>query len=275
MSRDGHKQHDHGRDHAILVDVTRCTGCETCVAACVAANGKDPRQAERDRATVRDGMSANRLSTILPVDDGRFARKSCMHCLEPSCVSACLVGSLTKTANGPVIYDPSKCIGCRYCMLSCPFHIPRYEWDDTTPLVAKCDMCAERLGKGESPACVAACPHEVLVHGPREELLAEAKRRLAARPGDYLPHVWGEDEFGGTSVLYISDVDLATLDWPADAVGPIPHLTEPLIEKTPIMGITVASCLLGLSWVVRRRMQLEREPEVQDEEPRTEGENDG
>jgi formate dehydrogenase iron-sulfur subunit len=273
MSREHHA--DHAGDHGILVDVTRCTGCETCVAACVAANGKDARQAERDRATVPDGMSADRLSSILAVGDGRFARKSCMHCLEPSCVSACLVGGLTKTASGPVVYDPQKCIGCRYCMLACPFHVPRYEWDDTTPLVAKCDMCAARLAKGDVPACVAACPHEALVHGPRGALLVEARRRIADRPDAYLPRIWGEDEFGGTSVLYISDVDLATLDWPADDAGPIPSLTEPLIEKTPFIGITVASCLLGLNWVVRRRMQLERNPEDHTAEPRTEGENDG
>ena len=266
MSRDERQGRGHGRDHAILVDVTRCTGCETCVAACIDANGKDPRLAERDRATVRDGLSANRQTSILQVDDGRFAHKSCMHCLEPSCVSACLVGGLTKEENGPVVYDPEKCIGCRYCMLACPFHVPRYEWDDTTPLMVKCEMCFERLEAGQSPACVTACPHEALVHGPRDELLAEARRRIANRPGDYLPHVWGEEEFGGTSVLYVSDVDLATLDWPADAACPIPHLTEPLIEKTPVMGITVASCLLCINWVVRRCMKLEREPEGHDDE---------
>ncbi|MCP4574575.1 MAG: 4Fe-4S dicluster domain-containing protein [bacterium] len=264
---------NHGQDHAILVDVTRCTGCETCVAACVAANGKDPRQAERDRATVADGLSADRLSSIVRVGDGRFARKSCMHCLEPSCVSACLVGGLTKTDDGPVVYDPAKCIGCRYCMLACPFHVPRYEWDEAMPLMAKCEMCVDKLHDGQQPACVAACPHQALVHGTRDELLAEAQRRVES-DGKYLPHVWGAEEFGGTSVLYVSDVDLATLDWPADTAGPIPHLTDPLIEKTPFMGITVASSLLGLNWVIRRRMKLEREPETGDES-RTEGENDG
>ena len=110
---------------AILVDVTRCTGCETCVAACVEANGLDPRAAESDRATTRDGLSANRLLSLAPLPGGRWVRQSCMHCDEPSCVAACLVGGLSKRPDGPVVYDPDACIGCRYCMLACPWHIPR------------------------------------------------------------------------------------------------------------------------------------------------------
>ena len=131
--------------YGILVDVTKCIGCEKCVAACTERNGLNPWQADRDRAVTSDGLSEHRLCTVLKVGDGRFARKSCMHCLEPSCVAACLVGALTKTPEGPVVYDRSKCIGCRYCMLACPFHVPRYEWDETIPYMIKCDMCADRL----------------------------------------------------------------------------------------------------------------------------------
>ena len=115
--------------YGILIDVTKCTACEKCVAACITNKGLDPWQADRDRAVTADGLSAHRLSTVLKVSDGRFARKSCMHCLEPSCVSACLVGGLTKTPEGPVVYDRDKCIGCRYCILACPFQVTRYEWD--------------------------------------------------------------------------------------------------------------------------------------------------
>ena len=141
----------------VVVDRQRCKGCERCVEACVEANGLDPIKAEVDRATTRDGLSANRLSSILPVEEGRFARKSCLHCLEPSCVSACLVGGITKTDAGPVVYDPDKCIGCRYCMLACPFHVPRYEWSKTTPFMRKCHLCFERADAGGVPACVEAC----------------------------------------------------------------------------------------------------------------------
>jgi formate dehydrogenase iron-sulfur subunit len=240
----------------ILIDVTKCTGCERCVAACVDANGLDRVSAEADRATTLDGLSANRLVTVVPLDGGRFARKSCMHCEEPSCVSACLVGAIEKSDKGPVVYDPGKCIGCRYCMLACPFHVPRYEWAETTPYVKKCDMCFERVTGGGQPACVEACPQKAMSFGERAALLERAHRLLAESPGRYLPHVWGEEEFGGTGVLYVSDVDLSEMDWPDSSFVPIPHLTEPLIASTPFIGMAVASGLIGIHWVIRRRMKL-------------------
>ena len=242
--------------YGILIDVTRCTGCEKCVAACVERNGKDPRLAEYDRAVTKDGLSSHRLLTVLKVDDGRFARKSCMHCLEPSCVSACLVGGLTKTADGAVVYDKDKCIGCRYCMLACPFHIPRYEWDKIVPFVAKCDLCLDRVTQGELPACVGACPNGALKFGERNELLKEAHALIGASPERYVNHVWGEEEFGGTSVMYVADVDLALLGWPETKAVSIPSLTESLVHQTPFMGLGVAATLLGLNWIVKRRNKL-------------------
>jgi Fe-S-cluster-containing dehydrogenase component len=240
----------------ILFDVTRCCGCERCVAACVEANGCDPAAAERDRATTRDGLSANRLLTVLPVGSGRFARLACMHCLEPSCVAACLVGGLQRTPEGPIVYDPEKCIGCRYCMLACPFHVPRYEWQRTAPLVRKCSMCRERLQEGTMPACVEACPNDAMLFGQRDELMREAHQRIRAYPGRYLPRVWGETDFGGTSVLFLSDVDLRELGWPREPADPIPALTDPLIHETPYIGLSVALGCWGLTAIIRRRNKL-------------------
>jgi len=179
-----------------------------------------------------------------------------MHCLEPSCVDACLVGGITKTPEGPVVYDPDMCIGCRYCMLACPFHIPRYEWDKTVPFMKKCNMCFDRIKEEKEPACVEACPNNALSFGERKQMLNIAHQRIEAQPKKYAPHVWGEDELGGTSVLYISDVDLKAIGWTTDSVTPIPTLTKPLITMTPFIGLGVASSLLGLSWIVRRRMKL-------------------
>ena len=244
---------------AILFDVTRCRGCERCVDACVEANGGDAQAAARDRATTRDGLSADRLLTLRPVDEGRFARLSCMHCVEPSCVAACLVGGLRKTAQGAVVYDPDKCIGCRYCMLACPFHIPRYEWDKTVPLVRKCNMCVDRQQKGQLPACVEACPEHALVFGERELLLKEARSRIESNPDRYINHIWGEHEYGGTCVIYISDVDLGGLGWSKRIHAGIPMLTDPLIEKTPIIGLSVATGLLAVNWIIRRRMRLSKQ----------------
>jgi len=242
--------------YGILVDVTKCTACEKCVAACVERSGADRWTAERDRAVTRDGLSAVRKSTVLEVGEGRFARKACMHCLEPSCVSACLVGGLTKTADGPVLYDRDKCIGCRYCMLACPFHIPRYEWDKTIPYVIKCDMCSDRIERDQQPACVEACPEGALLFGDRTMLLRKAHALLRQHPERYRDHVWGEHEYGGTSVMYIADVDLALLGWPDGAAAAIPSLTEPLVHKTPFIGLGVAVGLFGLNWIIKRRNEL-------------------
>jgi formate dehydrogenase iron-sulfur subunit len=242
----------------ILVDVTKCTSCGRCVSACVQENGLDRDRADSDLATTRDGLSANRLLSIVQVAEGRYARKSCMHCLTPSCVSACLVGGLSKTPEGPVVYDPEKCIGCRYCMLACPFQIPRYEWERTIPFMVKCSMCSGRIVQGRMPACVDACPNQALRGGERDSLLEWAHRIIKECPDRYAPHVWGEKEFGGTGVLYISDVDLSRIGWPEEAAPPIPSLTEPLVHKTPFIGLGAAACLLGVNWIVRRRMELAR-----------------
>jgi formate dehydrogenase iron-sulfur subunit len=199
-----------------------------------------------------------------------------MHCVEPSCVAACLVGGLSKTPQGPVIYDPDKCIGCRYCMLACPFHVPRYEWDRTAPFVRKCSMCFERLEQGQLPACVDACPNDVMKFGERDELLAVAHEMVRRHPDRYLPRVWGESEFGGTSVLVLSDVDLSAVGWPQEPAVPIPSLTDPLIHQTPFIGLGVALGCWGLSAIIQRRNRLMRGEESGNaEEARPDSEEHG
>ena len=258
--------------YGILIDTTKCVACEKCVNACLDRHQFDTYKAMRERKDYFDGLSAYRPAAIADIEPGHFAKKSCMHCLEPSCVSACLVGSLTKTPEGPVVYDPDKCIGCRYCMLACPFHIPRYQWDTTHPYMVKCDMCAERLEEGQLPACVEACPKGALKFGSRADLLKEAHQRIADRPQLYLNHVWGEKEFGGTSVIYISDVDLKELGWPENVPPPIPSLTEPLVHTTPFIGMTVAAGLVGLNWIIKRRNKL-AEGRLEENQPNSQNEN--
>ena len=261
--------------YSILVDITKCTGCEKCVDACIEANNLDKIKAEYDRVTAKDGLSENRILSIVEVGQDHFSRKSCMHCVEPSCVSACLVGGITKSKEGPVVYDADKCIGCRYCMLSCPFHIPRYEWSKAIPFVKKCNMCYDRLKDGGQPACVEACPNQAIVFGERDELLKKAHGIIDSNPSKYKKHVWGETEFGGTSVMYISDVDLKKIGWPEKAEFSIPKLTEPLIEATPIMGMSVMASMIGLTWIVRRRNKLaaENKQETANQSNEPEGKN--
>ena len=120
----------------------------------------------------------------------------------------------------------------------------------------KCDMCYDRLAKNQLPACVEACPQGVLEFGDRDNLLKAAKKRIREYPGKYINHIWGEKEFGGTSVMYISDVDLASIGWPEYEPEAIPRLTEPLIHKTPFIGLSVGLSLVGINWIIRRRMKL-------------------
>ena len=248
--------------YSILVDITKCTGCEKCITACIESNNLDKTKADYDRATSKDGLSDNRLLSMIEVNKDKFARLSCMHCNEPACVSACLVGGITKSPQGPVIYDADKCIGCRYCMLSCPFHIPRYEWEKTKPFIKKCDMCYDRLLQGQIPACVEICPNGVLTFGDRKELLVKAKQTIKSDKSKYINHIWGEKEFGGTSLLYISDIDLSKIGFTTELKSGIPELTEPLIEKTPIMGLGVAFSLIGINWIIQRRNELSKEKNI-------------
>ncbi len=239
----------------ILVDVTKCIGCYQCVEACAQAHhlGEDLLLPQHSP----DGLSARRWATIITQPGGRNIRKSCFHCLDPACVSACPVGAMVKTPEGPVVYDSKRCMGCRYCMMACPYDIPRYDWDQAVPYVRKCTMCYERLQEGQWPACVEACPEKAMVFGKRDELLAEAHQRLRVEPGKYIQKVYGEHEAGGTSVLYVSDVLLDCLGYRGNlAQEPLPDLTWAWLNKTPVISFGVMALMAGTYWVIQRRMQM-------------------
>jgi formate dehydrogenase iron-sulfur subunit len=246
---------------AILTDTTLCTGCEKCVDACKEEKqlGKDMPQRWKRRI---DDLSPTRYTTMVRSQGDRFARKQCRHCLEPACASVCPVGALQKTPDGPVVYDTERCIGCRYCMMACPFDIPRYDWQAAVPYVRKCDMCADRIKDGKEPACVEACPEKATIFGGRDELLAEAHRRIKASPGKYQKKVFGETEVGGTSVLYVSDISLDFLMWKAD-VGDeaLPNLTLAALSKVPPLLLGVGGLMSGIFWITGRRMKLAVERE--------------
>jgi formate dehydrogenase iron-sulfur subunit len=254
----------------ILVDVTRCTGCNKCVDACVAANhlGQEhhiPQQAP-------DGLSAQRWLAIIDSPQGGFVRKSCFHCLDAACVSACPVGAMHKSPEGIVLYDSGKCMGCRYCLMACPFGIPRYEWDSTTPVVDKCFFCYPRLSTGLEPACVEACPQNALTFGERGELLDLAHERLKQTPNNYLPKVFGEFEAGGSALMYISNIALDFLGFNGNpGKEPYPELTRIWLDKVPAITLGAASLLTGLFWIIGRRMQAEEARKRKTNQPPEEG----
>jgi formate dehydrogenase iron-sulfur subunit len=205
-----------------------------------------------------DGLSARNWTAVLSEADDKFVRKQCRHCLEPACVTACPVGAMHKTEIGPVLYDSSKCLGCRYCMMACPFGIPRYEWSSVTPYVRKCILCYDRIKVGGQPACTEACPTKATIFGDREQLLDEARRRIGENPGKYLGKVWGETEVGGTSVLYISDIDLSFLTY-GEHLGnkPLLQTTSLAMKAVPFTFLGVGAAMAGLYWVIGRRMKLQ------------------
>jgi formate dehydrogenase iron-sulfur subunit len=244
---------------AILTDTTRCVGCEECVRACKRQNhlGKDvPR---RWQAAI-DDLSATRYTTLVRRPGHRFVRRHCRHCLEPACVSVCIVGALQKRADGAVVYDSDRCMGCRYCMMSCPYGIPRYDWARAVPYLRKCVFCESRLRVGKQPACTEACPKQATVFGTREQLLEEAHRRIRDNPDLYVNQVFGETELGGTSVLYISDIPLGFLAFKPDlGERPLGTLTWAALSKVPPMVLGVGGLMAGVWWVTGRRMKLAAE----------------
>lgn len=244
---------------AILVDTTRCTGCDKCGVACKETNDLGPDLPRRWKMSI-DDLSSTRYTTLMQRPGERWVRRFCRHCLEPACVSACLVGALQKTDEGPVIYDSDKCMGCRYCMTACPYGIPRYDWEKAVPFVRKCTMCYPRLREGEIPACVEACPHEVTKFGERGGLIAEAHARIDAAPQRYHDHVYGESEVGGTSVLYISDVALDFLAYrPQLDDTALPELTWAALKKVPTLVVGMAGLMTGMYWFTGRRNKIAEE----------------
>jgi len=238
------------RPMAILFDMTRCGGCRQCVKACQEGHGF-----ENDPEEVRE-LSATAYCSLNEKEDYTY-RNMCRHCVQPSCASVCPVGALKKQPEGPVTYDPGRCMGCRYCITACPFNVPRYEWDNPVPAVRKCDLCWDRLQEGEIPRCADACRQEATVFGPRDELIAEAWSRIEDDPDEYHPHVYGEHEVGGTSVLFLTPFPLEELGF-KEALGtdPLPELTWNVLEKIPGFAVTAGAGLLALGWIVRRRNEV-------------------
>lgn len=235
---------------AMLIDTTRCVGCDACAEACKQANGLPPE--------IEPQLSARTWTRVREVN-GTYVREMCMHCDRPSCASVCPVGALYKSPEGPVAYDEARCMGCRYCMVACPFQVPKYEWDKPLPRVQKCIGCLGRLRQGKIPACAEACPAEATVFGDRQELLAAAHLRIRDNPGQYVDHVYGETEVGGTNVLVLAAVPFAELGFPTDLPGsPMPDLTWRALSKIPQVVSVGGVALLGVWWIVNRRMALER-----------------
>jgi formate dehydrogenase iron-sulfur subunit len=246
---------------SVLLDTTKCIGCRGCQVACKQWHGHKADKTVLTPSFTNPVKLNSRTYTHVGFYEGEnngsviwnFAKHGCMHCKEPSCASVCPVGAFYKTKEGPVIYRGERCIGCRYCMLACPFNVPKYEWDKLLPVVQKCDFCYDRIKAGLKPACATACPTGgIHFSGSIEENRAEAMRRLKENPGRYYPHIYGDKEAGGTSVLVLTAVPFTELGYWKAPMQALPPLTWSYIAHIPAAIVIVLASGLG-SWVITRR----------------------
>jgi Fe-S-cluster-containing dehydrogenase component len=247
---------------AVLVDTTKCMGCRMCELACAKQNGLPepepkvdfsiPRRTDDTRFTV-----VNRYETSMGTV---HVKTQCFHCVTPACASACLTRAMHKESDGPVVWRADKCMGCRYCMVSCPFDVPKFEYFSANPRIRKCQMCFSRLAEGEVPACVAGCPANATRFGTRAEMIEEGNRRIWAEPDKYVHRIWGEHEVGGTSWLYLASVPFEEIGLRTDVgTEPVPALTKEFLYAVPFVITLVPPLLLGLSEATRDRSSDTRE----------------
>ncbi|MFC1591259.1 4Fe-4S dicluster domain-containing protein [Thermodesulfobacteriota bacterium] len=250
-----------------LVDLAKCIGCRGCQVSCKEWNQlpvvKTTCQGTYENPIKHDDRTFAKIRFIEGEHDQnffwKFVSKQCMHCLEPACVSACLVKALEKTAQGPVIYHEDLCIGCRYCMLACPFDVPKFEYSKLLPRIRKCTHCFDRQQEGMMPACNKTCPTGALRFGERQELLDVAKSRIYGEPDRYVHHIYGEHEAGGTGWLYISDIPFEKLGLRTDiSVTPYPAFTKAFLTTVPLVLMGGAGLLTGLHWFVKRREEISK-----------------
>jgi formate dehydrogenase iron-sulfur subunit len=273
---------DTSKVKSTLIDITNCIGCRACQVACKEWNDRDGEETEFlgenlgfQNPAALSAKTYTLISYHEEVDEASpgglrsdFVMRRCLHCLEPACVSACPTTALERLPDGPVIYEASQCIGCRYCIWACPWDVPTADWDTKTPKIHKCTHCADRcdqpaplarneqpltaeeshsfLEKIVEPACVKACPADALRYGTREEMLAEAHRRMSNRPGRYVDHIYGEKEAGGTTVLYLSAVPFEKLGFPKLSPKPFPAYTKVAL-KAVAPAVLALGGLLGLT----------------------------
>ncbi|HEY9113303.1 MAG TPA: 4Fe-4S dicluster domain-containing protein [Bacteroidales bacterium] len=248
--------------YGILYDSTRCVGCQSCEIACAEANNLPARTDSPEPGKVRKTDETTRsIINCYNTSKGEvYVKQQCMHCNQPACASACLTQAMHKTKEGPVIWRGNKCMGCRYCMVSCPFDIPKFEYHSANPKIEKCTMCFDRIQEGKVPACVENCPAEALVFGTRRELLKEARKRIVENPDLYVDHIYGENEAGGTGFLYLSPVPFNELGFNTKIQkSSYPELSKGFLYSVPSIFVLWPAMLLGLEEATKKNNSKEEE----------------
>jgi len=245
----------------VLVDTTRCIGCRSCEVACSTTHDNFVPDVNADNALEKVRDTTEKQYTVVNRFETKkgevFVKKQCMHCWQPACAAACLVNAMVKTKEGPVIWDGDKCMGCRYCMVSCPFDIPKAEYNSTNPRIMKCTMCYERLQEGKKPACVEACPTDTLMFGQKRDLMEVARHRVYSHPDNYVHQIYGENEVGGTGWLYLSAVPFDQIGFRTDlGTKPYPEYTREFLISVPLIEFGVPAFLLTLNMLTDRKNEV-------------------
>jgi len=250
----------------MLYDATRCIGCRACVTACKTANNLPGNL--YDPPNDLNGDTKNIIKLYEGEGEYSYMKQQCMHCIDPGCVNACMIGAFKKREYGIVTWDPDRCIGCRYCQVACPYNIPKFQWDTPVPLIVKCELCNHMLARGEEPGCCQACPKEAVIFGTYEELLADARQRIADYPERYYPagdpQIFGDTEGGGTQVLYLAGVDFEKLGLPElgdEGVG----VQSRKIQHGVYQGFIAPVALYGILGAVLWRNRRAAKKEASDE----------
>lgn len=239
--------------YGLLFDQTLCIGCGACELACQKEHNQKPHKPKL--------LDEESFTYVEKINGDLYQRHLCMHCLEPTCASVCPVSALRKTKEGAVTYNSTICLGCRYCIMACPFHIPKYEWHSPFPKVKKCDLCYEtRSSKGEETACSSVCPTGATIFGNRDELFKIAKGRIEKNHDKYQKLLYGEKEAGGTSVMMllkqsVKDSNLIE-NVPEDS---LPKLTWRVLEKIPVIIPAWGVFLGGMYWLTKRKNEIAKE----------------
>jgi Fe-S-cluster-containing dehydrogenase component len=245
--------------YGILYDSNYCVGCRSCEAACAEAHHLPVPEDELQAGVLRSTSENQRcvINAISTEQGEMYVKTQCMHCNEPACVAACLTKAMYKTKEGPVIWREEKCMGCRYCMVSCPFDVPKFEYHSANPKIQKCDMCYDRIVKGEKPVCVEACGG-ALFFGTRRELIAEARKRISENPGMYIDQIYGESIAGGTSALYLSPMSYKQMGLDTEiGNSSYPALTKGFLYSVPAVFVLVPTLLLGIHEATKSKQTKE------------------
>jgi Fe-S-cluster-containing dehydrogenase component len=252
----------------LLYDTTMCVGCKACVVACKEANNLPPDTdgyggGLYDAPESLNEYTYNVIQLYKDEEKYSYVKKQCMHCIDPACVGACMLGALSKDKFGIVAYDVSKCVGCRYCETVCPFNVPKFQWAKVAPRIVKCELCRHRLAEGKEPGCTEVCPRKAVIYGKYTDLLDEAHRRLKANPEKYVPKVYGEKELGGTQVLYLSHVPFEDLGFRFSGEEAVPHLQQ-TVQHGVYKGFAAPVALYALLGAVMFRNRKSNQEEKKD-----------